>query len=93
MNCTPFSRAENSSEPRQRDAVATAPGADEAARDVHLHGRERARALAVGDAGILGRDRAGLDVGLVAEHQEATAPRARDMPPPSCVPLMRAKRT
>ena len=56
---------------RQCSAVRDGTLLHEAARDVHLHGCEGARALAVGDAGILGRDRAGLDVGLVAEHQEA----------------------
>src|SRR5690606_14333850 len=63
---------------RERDAVADRARPDEARRDVHLHRRERARALRIREARILRRDRAGLDIGLVAEHQEADAPaRAR----------------
>src|SRR5690606_6360753 len=64
--------------PRQGHAVADGAGADEPRRDVHLHGRERARALGIGETRVLRGDRAGLDVRLVAEHQEAdAAPRAR----------------
>src|SRR5690606_17692145 len=53
-------------------------GTYEARRDVHLHRRERARPLGIREARVLRRDRAGLDVGLVAEHQETdAAPSAR----------------
>src|SRR5690606_25295696 len=64
--------------PRERDAVADRTGAYEARRDVHLHRRERARPLGIREARVLRRDRAGLDVGRVAEHQETdAAPSAR----------------
>src|SRR6185503_18224399 len=55
---------------RERHAVGHGAVRDEAARDVHLHGRERARALAIGDTGVLGRDSAGFDVALVAEYEK-----------------------
>ena len=44
--------------PRERGAVAERAGADDAARVVHLHGRERARALGISLARVFGRDRA-----------------------------------
>jgi hypothetical protein len=55
---------------RERRAVRHGTIRDETARDVHLHGCERARPLAIRDAGVLGRDRPGLDVRLVAEHEK-----------------------
>ena len=57
--------------PRERGAVAERTGSDDAARIVHLHRGERARALRVGVARVLGRDRAFLHVGLSAEREEA----------------------
>ena len=70
---------------RKRDAVRYGVGRDEAARVVHLHWRERARALGIGHTGVLGRDRAGLDVGLVAEHEEtARTARARQAASAMC---------
>ena len=58
--------------------VADGGGPDIAARVVHRHRRERARALGIGDAGVLRRDRPRLHVGAVAQHQEAARrPRAR----------------
>src|SRR5690606_21494388 len=57
----------------ERDAVAEGVRPDDAARVVHLHRRERARALRVRPARILGRDRAGPHVVLVAENEETDA--------------------
>ena len=63
--------------PRERGAVAERAGSDDAAGVVHLHRRERARALRIGLARVLGRDRAFLHVGLVAEREEAHGSRGR----------------
>ena len=64
--------------PRERGAVAERAGPDDAARVVHLHRGEGARALGIGLARVRGRDRAGLHVRLVAEREEADrAARAR----------------
>ena len=78
MNRTPFSRAENSSGRASATPLLSAPGPTTRLASSIWIGRERAAALGVGAARVLGRDGARAHVGPVAEHEEAhAAPGAR----------------
>jgi hypothetical protein len=93
MNCTPFSRAENSSERASATPFETAPCATKRLAMficTGANGLVRSRSATPASSAVIVPALMSVLSPSIRKH---TAPRARDMPPPSCVPLMRPKRT